>query len=231
MFGKLFGYLSLIRSGKLENDEENVVLIVDRLLELHNRKGWIREVVSESILTLLAVISGDMIKLVIPKLRTLLGNGDVPLCDMTAWQLMLCVGLQQLSATKGTGAESVKEELIELLPQLDMVTPGSLQEMIPTLLEATAGFPKVQYRRLSALYQSNSTSINLLLCPAISPATSASSTVFLMNLTAVMMSSSSCSCTVCGTSSLAQYTRWTPPEPCLREGTAVSEANSACCFP
>jgi DNA polymerase phi len=143
MFGKLFGYLSLIRSGKLENDEENVVLIVDKLLDLHNRKGWIREVVSESILTLLAVISGDMIKLVIPKLRTLLGNGDVPLCDMTAWQLMLCVGLQQLAATKGTGAESVKEELIELLPQIDIVTPGSLQEMIPTLMEATAGFPKV----------------------------------------------------------------------------------------
>jgi DNA polymerase phi len=93
MFGKLFGYLSLIRSGKLENDSENVLIIVDKLLELHNRKGWLREVVGEALLNLLDVIDSDIITLIIPKLKLLLGN--LVIADMTAWQIMLCVGIQQ----------------------------------------------------------------------------------------------------------------------------------------
>ena len=142
MFGKLFGYLSLIRSGKIEKDKVSVLLIVDRLLELHNRKGWIREVVCESMLTLLNVISSDIIVLVIPKLKQLLGNGLLAISDMTAWQLMLCVGIQQISSASST--DIVKTEMLELLPQPDIVTPASFSEMIPTLLEATAGFPKVR---------------------------------------------------------------------------------------
>lgn len=160
MFGKLFGYLSVIRSGKLGSDEENVTLIMDKLLELHNRKGWIREVVCESILTLLSALQEDMIRVILPKVKTLLGDGQVLLSDMTAWQLMLCVGIQQLAAAKAItpssltalkqekeGEEDVEgslsEQLLQLLPVSDVVTPGTFKEMIPTLLEATAGFPKV----------------------------------------------------------------------------------------
>ena len=156
MFGKLFGYLSLIRSGKIENDKVNVLLIVDRLLELHNRKGWIREVVSESLLTLLSVIHPDVITLIIPKLKLLLGNGLINIADMTAWQLMLCVGIQQLATAptdksdKGDKGEKEKSEkvkllMLQLLPQGDMVTSSSFAEMVPTLIEATAGFPKVTF--------------------------------------------------------------------------------------
>ena len=164
MFGKLFGYLSVIRSGKLGSDEENITLIMDKLLELHNRKGWIREVVCESILTLLSALQDDMIKVILPKVKTLLGDGQVLLSDMTAWQLMLCVGIQQLAATKsitsssllesksekdGEKEESLSEQLLQLLPVSDIVTPGTFKEMIPTLLEATAGFPKVcSYRTI-----------------------------------------------------------------------------------
>jgi hypothetical protein len=48
MFGRLFGYLALIRSGKLSGDNTNIVKTLDTLIELHQRKAWIREVVSES---------------------------------------------------------------------------------------------------------------------------------------------------------------------------------------
>ena len=143
MFGKLFGYLSLIRCGKIEKDKDNVLLITDRLLELHNRKGWIREVVCESILSLLNVISSDIIVLIIPKLKELLGNNLLTISDMTAWQLMLCVGIQQISTAPG--ADLVKTGMLDLLPQSDIVTPSSFLEMTPTLLEATAGFPKVRH--------------------------------------------------------------------------------------
>lgn len=145
MFGKLFGYLALIRTGKLENDEENVVAIFDRLVDLHKRKGWIREVVCETVLALLATVNGAIITVLIPRLKLFLDTEvqEGTICDMAAWQLMLCVGIQQLMVTKGTGAESVKDELSTLLPDADLMTPQNFEEMIPTLIEATGGFPKV----------------------------------------------------------------------------------------
>lgn len=153
MFGKLFGYLALIRTGKLENDEENVVAIFDRLVDLHKRKGWIREVVCETVLALLATVNGAIITVLIPRLKLFLDievqEGSI--CDMAAWQLMLCVGIQQLMVTKGTGAESVKDELSTLLPHADLMTPQNFEEMIPTLIEATGGFPKVPACRLKRL--------------------------------------------------------------------------------
>lgn len=145
MFGKLFGYLALIRTGKLENDEENVVAIFDRLVDLHKRKGWIREVVCETVLALLATVNGAIITVLIPRLKLFLDTEvqEGTICDMAAWQLMLCVGIQQLMVTKGTGAESGKDELSTLLPHADLMTPQNFEEMIPTLIEATGGFPKV----------------------------------------------------------------------------------------
>ena len=147
MFGKLFGYLALIRTGKLENDEENVVAIFDRLVDLHKRKGWIREVVCETVLALLATVNGAIITALIPRLKLFLDTEvqEGTICDMAAWQLMLCVGIQQLMVTKGTGAESVKDELSTLLPHADLMTPQNFEEMIPTLIEATGGFPKVPH--------------------------------------------------------------------------------------
>lgn len=142
MFGKLFGYLSLIRSGKIGKDQESVLMIFDRLLELHNRKGWIREVVCESILTLLNAVHNDIMPALIPKLKVLLGNGLVAIADMTAWQLMLCVGIQQLANAAGAGP--IKSDMLDMLPQIDIATPASFQDMVPTLIEATAGFPKVR---------------------------------------------------------------------------------------
>jgi DNA polymerase phi len=145
MFGKLFGYLSLIRSGKLLNDEKNVLLIMDQLLDLHNRKGWIREVVCEAFLTLLEVINNDIIILITPKFQGLLGNGATGIADMTAWQIMLCVGIQRY-ALQNTDKKmaAARAGLLGILPtQAAMVTPETLSEMVPTLVEATAGFPKL----------------------------------------------------------------------------------------
>ena len=146
MFGKLFGYLALIRTGKLEDDEENVVAIFDRLVDLHKRKGWIREVVCEAVLTLLAAVNGSIVTVLIPRLKLFLDTEvqEGAVGDMAAWQVMLCVGIQHLMVSKGTGAESVKAELATLLPHADLMVPKHFQEMIPTLIEATGGFPKVR---------------------------------------------------------------------------------------
>lgn len=141
IFAKLFGYLSLIRSGKMKKNEENILPILDRLLELHNRKGWVREVVCEAILSLLDSIDSENTAVMIPKLQGLIG--DCPLPDMAAWQLMLCIGIQQYCSRIDSKDVAVRDNLLELLPQPDMCTPSSFAEMTPTLIEATSGFPKV----------------------------------------------------------------------------------------
>ena len=44
MFGKLFCYFAIMRSGKIHSNNELSTDVIDRLLDLHKRKGWIREV-------------------------------------------------------------------------------------------------------------------------------------------------------------------------------------------
>jgi len=58
MFGKLFGYLALARSGRLDGVPlaAHAGAVVDGLLELHARKGWMREVATEALLVVLAAV-------------------------------------------------------------------------------------------------------------------------------------------------------------------------------
>ena len=114
LFGKLFGYLSLIRSGRLSDDVIQTGCIMDRLLELHARKGWLREVTTEAILTLLSAVSLTVVDSagLLDKISPLLAQHGrpTPIHEMTAWQLMLAIGLQQytrsLSSTPTTTASS-----------------------------------------------------------------------------------------------------------------------------
>ena len=101
--------------------------------------------VCETVLALLATVNGAIIIALIPRLKLFLDTEvqEGAISDMAAWQIMLCVGIQQLMITKGTGAESVKEQLATLLPHADLMVPQNFEEMIPTLIEATGGFPKV----------------------------------------------------------------------------------------
>lgn len=59
MFGRLFGFLAIIRSGRLRDDSdenrETAVKILNDLVDLLGAKGWIREVVVESMLELVEV--------------------------------------------------------------------------------------------------------------------------------------------------------------------------------
>ena len=72
---------------------------MDRLLELHARKGWLREVTTEAILTLLSAVSVAVVDTagLMEKISPLLAQHGrpTPIHEMTAWQLMLAIGLQQ----------------------------------------------------------------------------------------------------------------------------------------
>ena len=50
MFGRLFGFLALVRSGRLDEDFENGQKVFEALVELLPTKGWLREIVIEALL-------------------------------------------------------------------------------------------------------------------------------------------------------------------------------------
>lgn len=137
MFGKLFCYLAVLRSGKVAKDVDASVKILERILELHAKRGWIREVASEAVLVFMSTASADTVKAAVPKVLPLLN--DIPLSELAAWQLMLLTGLQNLSA-KNAAFRAVWEELSGDVTKFSM---DQLDEVTATLSAATAGFPKV----------------------------------------------------------------------------------------
>ena len=140
MFGKLFCYLAIVRSGKIAKDVTTSVKILDRILELHAKRGWIREVASESVLVFLSCASVEIIQASLPKVLPLLS--DIPLSELAAWQLMLLIGLQNLAHRnnifRGEWESAVSRSADELLFSLD-----KLDEVTTTLSAATAGYPKI----------------------------------------------------------------------------------------
>ena len=112
MFGKLFGYLSLVRSGLLQDHKELSIEILARLLELHKRRNWLKEVVSEAIFVVMWALP---VAVVADEVLPLLGNTDTdgtiglgsfgtgtnlalpstPLEQYEPWQLLLGMGLQR----------------------------------------------------------------------------------------------------------------------------------------
>ena len=153
MFGRLFGYLALIRSGKLSGDNASIVKTLDALIELHQRKAWIREVVSESILFLLQqfdfasdMFDTDVALSVVSKLNEILPStknydvGEVP-----AHLLVLLSGLQEFEESVHRSCEEdICAAMSSLsLPREPVITAESFLALAPTLLAACGGFPKV----------------------------------------------------------------------------------------
>lgn len=144
MFGKLFNYLTLIRAGKIHNDSTTALYIVDRLIELHKRKVWIREVVSETILLLFEVFPkiDSIFESAIQKLKFII---DVEELDETPpHDLILLSGLQNLSMKLNSeGYTKISSIINQILPSETIFTPENFSVLENTLLNACHGFPKV----------------------------------------------------------------------------------------
>lgn len=172
LFGKLFGYLAVIRSGRIDlsadaslegEDEDSLeqkkekaitaqdhedatplpLVLFDKLFKLYNHKGWMREVISEAFLFLLNESPSRIVrKKMIPLLKPLLVDS---LADMSASQLALAMGLEFLATSENSkiACKKLKKEVKEILPAWPMMTPENLDIMKQTLISSTAGFPKI----------------------------------------------------------------------------------------
>lgn len=149
MFAKLFCYLCIIRSGVTKADQTLTMNLLDRLIELHEKKGWIREVVSEAILLFCASLTEPVIiQCTIRKLKALL---TTPLNEMAAWQIMLLTGLQQFNVDNTIVGQNCsinniwQKEWLNLMPSFPNFCLQQLSAITDTLLASTNGYPKVKY--------------------------------------------------------------------------------------
>jgi hypothetical protein len=152
MFGRLFGYLALIRSGKLSGDNANIIKTLETLIELHQRKAWIREVISESILILLQQFdfadnfTSDIAASVVSKLNEILpAANDYDVTEVPAHLLVLLSGLQKFEEkVQAACEEDICAAMSTLsLPRDTVITAETFEALSPTLLAACSGFPKV----------------------------------------------------------------------------------------
>jgi hypothetical protein len=163
MFGRLFGYLALIRSGRLRNDSANSLLSLDRLIGLHKRKAWIREVVSEGILFLLEEMptAAATIQSAAKKLSEILtseGGGSADIAEISAHEIVLVSGLQSFCLLKKDLPAASASALRAITARYTshpalLLSPACLPTLAPTLLAACGGFPKVHRVWYSLLLQ------------------------------------------------------------------------------
>jgi hypothetical protein len=140
MFGRLFNYLALIRAGRIIEDEPTALYLLDRLIELHKRKGWIREVVSETILLLFEAMPRTDTLLISArnKLKFILENDDLD--ETPAHDLILLSGLQSFVSSLPSKTSTVFDEI---LPKDLIFSAENFSVIENTLLNACHGFPKV----------------------------------------------------------------------------------------
>jgi hypothetical protein len=162
MFGKLFGCLAIVRSGRLAGDSQTTSAIFNHLCELYLSKVWMREAAVEAIIHLVASLTGNetvIAESIIPKLWILLTQpahtialgtfkatskldsdahtdwfGDSSnLQSMSPAQICLRCGLQSLQLAP----------LSQILPTSQVINEMTFENIVETLLVATAGYPKV----------------------------------------------------------------------------------------
>jgi hypothetical protein len=157
LFGKLFGYVAIIRSDVLFNGQngkkakEILATLVDGIIDLHQKKMWIQESTIEALLLLLAAAAANAyakknnsldessIETVVDKLVSL--TNTTSFAENNENQLSLLLGLQQL------GAQNAKLQLLVTkrfeTSNIPAVTVDHMEEFVTVLFHSTNKFPKV----------------------------------------------------------------------------------------
>eukprot|EP01041_Mallomonas_annulata_P007333 gene7333-14962_t len=142
IFGKLFGYLSIIRSNRLINNQSAIEKVRDILLELLYGKPWIKESVIEAILSLIDTLSpSDFSLLFSSKFQVLFA--DLSLNELNADHVTLLFGLQHYIQNKNESIHNylnfLNDEILEFLSS----TSTTITSIEHVLIASCAGYPKI----------------------------------------------------------------------------------------
>lgn len=139
MFGKLFGYVALIRAGLVQKSNEETQLLVNKLFDLHQKKNWIQELTIEAFISILTHSDKELTIFILTKLEPIF---TIPVTEMDYNQFLLLLGLQYLSTTGNKIFSSAFQEIVtkELV---DLFTMEQIESVGTALLQSSKKFPKV----------------------------------------------------------------------------------------
>ncbi len=162
IFGKLFGYLSVIRSGRISGNKSTVCIekALGTLLDLLYGKPWLKEAAIEGILTLLNAVTIDEFRSVISSRLSKLFQ-DLTVTELNADHLTLLLGIAYYTHRQGSKLpEYVKTFLGQISEDTlapedeDVPADASLADlarslmaapgMRPVFIASCAGYPKVR---------------------------------------------------------------------------------------
>jgi hypothetical protein len=145
LLGKLFSYLVLVRSELLQEDDTCAVKIFEKLLELHTKKYWLKEVTNEALLLTMTKLKPSLVeKECLPLLKEgkyaeHFALSTTPFNQYGSWQLHFAIGLQRY----GQMCEDVKKSIRKIIPKKNMTSSECLEEMRETLLDGSKGWPRI----------------------------------------------------------------------------------------
>lgn len=157
MFGKLFGYVAIIRSDILFNAQnskkanEILTALVDGIVDLHQKKLWIQETTIETLLLLLSGAIGNAyakknnsldessIDNMVGKLFTLINTEAFS--ENNENQLSLLLGLQQMGSQHAKLQKVVSEHGKK--HNIPTISAEHMEEFVTVLFHSTNKFPKV----------------------------------------------------------------------------------------
>lgn len=141
IFGKFFGYISIIRS--LPMDSEGIVeSLLTLLLDLYHKKSWIQEAVLEAIFSLIhKLIESDVSKETIMKYLKQIEKSFHVDSDSSPSELLLCLHFQILSRKVPHVSKVISTHLS--VDNLPVALATNLSNFKSVLLQSTTGYPKI----------------------------------------------------------------------------------------
>lgn len=155
MFGKLFGYAAILRSKLVSRStsktlKDLLLVLVDRVVELHSKKAWIQESTVEILFILLQqVLSNHDNASLDDEFKQTLYNKFIALTNTSTFaennenQLSMLLGLQHLLSKDKKTKKAFQALTAPLnIPEL---TINHMEEFADALLHSTNKFPKVSF--------------------------------------------------------------------------------------
>jgi predicted transcriptional regulator len=156
MFGKLFGYAAILRSNlmfqsqNMKTAKANVIVLTDRLIDLHVKKMWMQESTIEALLLLLTnavefvgkVIDEETVQTLLKKLVALTNTANFK--ENNENQLSLLMGLQQC-ASRQDFLQKLLQKLLTV-SKVPIIGAAHMEDFVDALFHSTNKFPKVRER-------------------------------------------------------------------------------------
>jgi len=141
--GRLFGYLSLVRSGRCSN-EKVLVGIIQGCLVLGKKKDWMREFSTEIICDILNLMNEGELTRTLDEVKNFGAFTEKTFKEISAWELSLLCTLDECTLNKRKAQEAFHRHITFRIPHVKAEEEGnSWEELVEPLRLASTTFPRL----------------------------------------------------------------------------------------